>query len=400
MGDRQAMGWRGCVAIMALLMSSLAVAKPYQPTDDRQVLAVIPAGARHAELSARDLASKRIDVALRLATFYITQARSSGDLRFLGYADAVLQPWLSGKQQSADALVLHATVLQSRHEFIAALSVIDQALQLRVDDPQAWLTRATIQRVLGNYPEALSACQELGRRAADDVTALCTQSLRGLNGELPAAYARISSLSSQSMPAAQRAWRDSELGEMAVRLGNDAQAEHWFQNGLRFAPEDFYLKAAYADLLLRNRRAAEVLQLLAGQDSIEPLLLRIAIAQKQLSHPGLAASSARLEAAFAAEAQRGEGIHRREQARFLLEVQSQPQAALQVAVENWRVQHETDDVLVLLHAAQAAGKPALAQPARDFVLEHKLQDVRIDAIIAGNARSLVARDLNAREVAR
>lgn len=380
--SRKAFGWHGSVVMVALLMSGLAVAKPYQPTDDRQVLAVIPAGARHTDLSARDLASTRIDVAMRLATLYITQARSSGDLRFLGYADAVLQPWLSGKQQSADALVLHATVLQSRHEFTAALAVIDQALQLRMDDPQAWLTRATIQRVLGNYAEASSACEALGKRAANDVAELCTQSLRGLSGELPAAYARISELSSQSMPAAQRAWRDSELGEMAVRLGDEARAEHWFQNGLRFAPDDFYIKAAYADLLLRNGRAAEVLTLLKGQDSIEPLLLRIAIAQQQLKHAGLAASRARLEAAFAAEAQRGESIHRREQARFLLEVMGQPQEALRVAVENWRVQRETDDVLVLLHAAHAAGKPAMAQPARDFVSLRKLQDVRITAIEA------------------
>jgi hypothetical protein len=188
---------------------------------------------------------------------------------------------------------------------------------------------------------------------------------------------------------------------MAVRLGDDMQAEHWFQNGLRFAPDDFYIKAAYADLLLRNRRAAAALTLLKGQDSIEPLLLRIAIAQKQLNHPGMASSRTRLDAAFAAEAQRGEGIHRREQARFLLEVQEQPQAALQVALANWQVQHETDDVLVLLRAAQAAGKPALAQPAREFVRAHKLEDVRIDAMLASSsALSLNIHNSNAMKVAR
>jgi Tfp pilus assembly protein PilF len=393
--DGKGMRWQGWLIAIALLSSSVMVAKPYQPTDDRQVLAVIPAGVRHTELSARDLARTRVDVALRLATFYISQARISGDLRFLGYADAVLQPWLSGQQQSADALVLHATVLQSRHEFIAALQVIDQALQLRADDPQAWLTRATIQRVLGRYDEAMFACQKLGSRAGEEVIALCTQSLHGLTGDLPAAYVRISNLSSQNMPAAERAWRDSELGEMAVRLGDDAQAEHWFQNGLRSAPDDFYIKAAYADLLLRGHRAAEVLTLLKSQDTIEPLLLRIAIAQKQLNDPGLAASRARLEAAFAAEEQRGEGIHRREQARFLLEVQEQPQAALQVALTNWQVQREADDVLVLLNAAQAAHKPALAQPAREFVQEHQLQDVRIDALFTRNKLNFNAADTSA-----
>ena len=82
------------------------------------------------------------------------------------------------------------------------------------------------------------------------------------------------------MPPAERAWRDSELGEMAVRLGRDVEAEHWFQNGLRASPGDFYIRAAYADLLLRNGRTREVLTLLKGQESLKPLLLRIAIAQK------------------------------------------------------------------------------------------------------------------------
>jgi tetratricopeptide (TPR) repeat protein len=370
--------------LSVLLISSTVVsnvnAKPYQPTHDEQVLAVIPASARHAQLNSREFARNRLDVALPLAQLYITQSRHTGDLRFLGYAESVLQPWLSGVAISADALVLQATVLQSRHEFSTALTVIDQALQLRGGDAQAWLTRATILRVLGRYDEALTACQELGRRAASEVTELCTQSLRGLMGELPAAYQRVGQLSAANLSAAARAWRDSELGEMAMRLGRDAEAEQWFQSGLRFAPDDFYIKAAYADLLLRQQRAKQVLQLLKGQDSIEPLLLRIAIAQQQLRDPGLAASRARLQAAFAAETQRGEGIHRREQARFLLDVQQQPQAALQAALDNWKVQHETDDVLVLIRAAQAAGNATQAKPALDFVHLHDLQDVRIEAI--------------------
>ncbi len=136
------------------------------------------------------------------------------------------------------------------------------------------------------------------------------------------------------------------------------EAERWFQQDLRLAPADFYVRAAYADLMLQQARPAEALALLAGQESFEPLLLRIAIAQKQLRDPALTQSSARLRAAFAAELQRGEAVHRREQARFLLEVQDQPEPSLAAALENWSVQHEPDDVLVLMRAARAAGNPA------------------------------------------
>jgi tetratricopeptide (TPR) repeat protein len=279
-------------------------------------------------------------------------------------------------------LVLHATILQSRHDFSGALQVLERARALRPDDAQAWLTSATVLRVLGRYDQSRSACEQITVRADPVVVELCKQSIRGLTGELPAAYAAVQQIDSQGMPPEERAWRDSELGEMAVRLGRDIEAEHWFQNGLRASPADFYIRAAYADLLLRNNRPREALSLLAGQETLEPLLLRIAIAQKMLRDPGLAQSSARLAAAFAAEAQRGDGVHRREEARFLLDVENDPRGALAAAQENWKVQRETDDVLVLLRAAHAAGVPQAAQPAVAFVQEHGVQDVRI-AVVMG-----------------
>jgi tetratricopeptide (TPR) repeat protein len=383
--------------ILLGLLAGVGNARPFIPQDDSTVLAEVSPGTRHTELAARQVASKRLDVALPLAELYIKRARSTGDLRFLGYAEAVLEPWVGAAAGSApgatrrsapgsatisaDALVLHATVLQSRHDFLRALSVLEQARTLRPDDAQAWLTSATVLRVLGRYEQSLSACDQVAVRADPVVAELCRQSVRGLTGDLPSAYAAISQISSQGMPAEERAWRESELGEMAVRLGKDDEAERWFRNGLRSSPGDFYIRASYADLLLRNGRAQEALTLLKDQETLEPLLLRIAIAQKMLRDPRLSDSSARLAAAFAAEAQRGEGIHRREEARFLLDVQNNPRAALAAAQENWRVQHECDDVLVLMRAAQAAGMPQAADPAAAFVHEHGMQDVRIAAVM-------------------
>jgi tetratricopeptide (TPR) repeat protein len=295
----------------------------------------------------------------------------------LGYADAVLAQWVGPNSDSADALILHAAVLQSRHDFSAALSELDRALRLRPDDPQAWLIRATVLRVLGRYEEASLACRNLSGRVSVAVDTLCEQGMRGLTGKLTSAYAALTDLPTHTMPAAERAWRDSELGEMAVRMGRDEAAERWFKDGLASAPEDFYIRAAYADLLLRQRRANDALVLLTGKENLEPLLLRIAIAQKQLHDPGLATSRARLNAVFAAEHQRGEGLHRREEARFLLDVEGEARAALIAATDNWQVQHETDDVLVFVQAANASGSPQAAAAALVFVRENGLEDARL-----------------------
>ena len=355
-----------------------AQAAPYVPSSNSVVLASLPAGARHAEITTREIASQRIDVALPLAQFYIKQARSTGDLRFLGYAEAVLESWTGPASTSADALVLQATVLQSRHDFPQALAVLRRALDLKPDDAQAWLTVSTIERVLGRYDEAQQACNQVSRKADTSVTQLCQQGLRGLTGQLHSAYEQVGHIYAQG--DAERAWQDTELGEMAVRLGNEAAAERWFRNGLRASPDDFYIRAAYADLLLQTGRPRAALALLRGQESLEPLLLRIAIAQKRLNDPGFAQSRARLSAAFAAESQRGDSVHRREESRFLLEVENDPHAALTVAIANWQVQREVDDVLVLVRAAYAADTPKAAAPALEFVRAHGLQDVRLAAL--------------------
>jgi tetratricopeptide (TPR) repeat protein len=373
-----------CIAVLGFAVC-VSEARPLIPQDDSVVLADVPPGTRHSELATRQIAAKRLDVALPLAQLYIKQARSTGELRFLGYAEAVLEPWVGPATTSADALVLHATVLQSRHDFPGALGVLERARALRPDDAQAWLTTATVLRVRGEYDQSSSACDHTAVHADPIVVELCKQSIRGLTGNLPAAYAAIQQIDSQAMPAEERAWRDSELGEMAVRLGRDVEAEHWFQNGLRASPGDFYIRAAYADVLLRNNRAREALTLLQGQDTLEPLLLRIAIAQKMLRDPGLERSSKRLAAAFAAEAQRGDGVHRREEALFLLDVQNDSRGALAAARENWKVQRETDDVIVLMRAARAAGASQAADPARAFIKEHGVQDVRIAAAMGGQS---------------
>ena len=169
---------------------------------------------------------------------------------------------------------------------------------------------------------------------------------------------------------------------MAERLGQDADAEHWFSEGLQYAGDDFYTRTAYADLLLRHGRDAETLRLLGDYRSMEPMLLRVAIAEKHTGATQATRTDSFLSNAFAVEEQRGDAVHRREQARFLLDVQQQPAQALAAAQENWRVQREPDDVLILLRAAEAAHRPEVAAPVLEFLRREKLEDARLTPYLA------------------
>jgi tetratricopeptide (TPR) repeat protein len=379
--------WTWSILSGVLVQAAVALATPYTPASDAQVLAEVPPGSAHTSVMTRDLARSRADVALPLAQFYIARSRATGDLRYLGYAEGELLPWVASPSSVQPmALVLQATILQSRHSFGAALVELDRALAIQPNNAQGWLTRATILRVLGRYQEATLSCGRLAPEAESTLVRLCEQSLRALTGHLEEAYAEVESIPPAALPPLVQMWRDSELAEMAERLGQDTAAERWFREGLHVAPEDFYMRAAYADLLLRHHRAAETLQLLSGYDSVEPLLLRIVIARRTLGDTDTGPARARLESAFALEEQRGESVHRREQARFFLEVEGRPDASLAAALENWRVQREPDDLLILLRAAHDAGRTNAAKAALDFLAEERLQDARLEPYIESARR--------------
>ena len=84
------LGVAASIAALAGVLCTPADARPHVPDSDAVQLGALPAGTHHSDLVARRMAGQRIDMALPLAQFYIGQARSSGDLRYLGYAEAVL----------------------------------------------------------------------------------------------------------------------------------------------------------------------------------------------------------------------------------------------------------------------------------------------------------------------
>ena len=77
-------------------------------------------------------------------------------------------------------------------------------------------------------------------------------------------------------------------------------------------------------------------------------------------HPNAAtgfddADRAELAARFDATRRRGDTVHRREEARYALEVEDDPARALALARANFAVQKEPADVRLLADAARAAG---------------------------------------------
>ena len=147
------------------------------------------------------------------------------------------------------------------------------------------------------------------------------------------------------------------------------------------SPRDPYLLGAYADFLLDQDRPGEVLELLEDESRIDPLLLRLALAERRLGAAALDEHLALLQDRFDAARRRGDSVHLREEARFTLHLLDRPGEALELARRNWATQREPADARVLLEAALAASKPAAAQPVLEWLERTGLEHVGIEALV-------------------
>jgi tetratricopeptide (TPR) repeat protein len=301
---------------------------------------------------------ENLQASLRLARNYIDKSRSESDPRYLGYAQATLAPWWNAPEPPIEVLVLRATIRQSNHDFDNALADLAKALKEDPGNGQAWLTRATILQVLGDYADAKRACLPLWRLASELITVTCASSIASLSGDATRSYELLDRTLEKNLttPASERLWALTVIAEIAVRLGRHTDAENHFRRALALELRDGYLLGAYADFLLDQDRPAEVIDLLKDETRVDGLLLRVALAEKSL-RPQPAAWSAHvatLRERFAASRQRGDKVHRREEARFTLHLLNQPKEALRLAKENWAIQREPADARILLESALAA----------------------------------------------
>lgn len=373
------------VGLVLLAIASVSSAKPYTPASDNEILERLP--YRAGDPAQREL--RRLNEALRaapndvqlacdVARRHIEQGRATSDPRYYGYAQAALAKWWNQPDAPTEVLVLRATLHQNQHRFELALVDLDTVLKRNPKHAQARLTKAVVLQVRGDFSGGERECRLLTRIAQPVVTATCLAAVQSLNGELKSSYERLSRLSDQ-LPATStelRGWMLSYLADMATRLGNNAAAEAHYRAALSNDGNDRFMLAAFADFLLDQKRPAEVLQWLRGQERVDGLLLRIALAERALNDAHWLASRDLLASRFTAARLRDERVHLREEARFTLWLQDQPKAALELALANWAVQKEPADARLVLEASRAAGRRDAAREISALLVAGKLEDVK------------------------
>ena len=403
--------WSKTLAMsLVLFASSLPAAaagqiQPSIPDSDAAILEHLPSTSdprvRRFDALKRQIQSRPGDVnrAVALAQAYLDYGRDTGDARYLGRAEAVIAPWTAKRPASSGALVVEATILQSRHQFAESRKILESVLQRDSNNTQAWLTLSSVALVQGDLQSGRKACGHLIFSAGAMVTAGCIASWAAVTGNAKSALASLEAIMQRepNQPPALQSWAHGLMADAAKYLGDTRRADEEFRKALQFAPGDNFLLADYGDFLLDHDRAREALELTRGYSQSDTSFLRQVLAESALKLPSASRNVQLMASRFRDLEQRGDsGLYGREEARFVLELQHDPKRALKLAQDNWKIQHAPEDIRIYLEAALAAGEPGSAQVVLDFLKITHLQDPKVRALAAQVASQLDARQPAAR----
>jgi len=374
-------------AAAGMSVSGAARSAPREPSSDAEVLETLP--GRPSDPAQRELRRLRADLAanprdpvraIALARHHFAIAQESGDPRHIGYAEAALAGMPEDGATRAELFIVRAQLAQYLHDFAKALALLERALAVEPDDPEALAWRIAVHLVQADYAAARRACERLARVASELLGAGCAAQVAGATGGLSPAYARLKRTlaAHPEARASLRQWVSVLLADMAQRLGNARAADEHYRAAFAADAPDQYLLAAYAEFLIDERRPAEAAALLRGQERSDTLLLQMARAAKALGSADTARLVAILRARYAEAALRGSRLHAQDEARYRLEFLDDSACALVLAQLNWTdQQREASDARIFLEAALAAKSPQAARPVLDWLAASRFEDVRL-----------------------
>ncbi len=366
--------WFLCITLLGALfgvaLSSVAPAnaKPLLPASDDQVL--VRLGPKVLPKAAQATPQQAVAQAQTL----LEQARRDADPRPAGLALGLLAPWSDDGRAPAEVVVMRATLQQHLHRFDQALAALQSLVERDRQQPQAWLTLATLHRLQGRYAQSDQACQALLSIGQTLYGQACLAENISLRGDGARARAMFEALLAQTTQAPTRAWLHASLAELHGRGGQPALAEAAWRAALNAAP-DGYASLGLADVLIAQARLPQALQVLRDQPASDAVLLRRHQAGDALA--GVQLRQRQMGADVQAAAASGHG---RELSLYALHVQGDAAAAVALARINLRTQREPIDLLLLAQAARRAGDRAALDESLQLAREIGLHDERLQAL--------------------
>lgn len=311
-----------------------------------------------------------LDAARAAAAALIDAGRTAGNSRLVGAALGVLRPFLT-TNSAPETLRLAAEARQYQHDFDGAMTLLNQAIAADPTLSNAVLMRSTIHLVQGDLPKAQADCQLL-RADRPDVAFMCQSTALTMTATAPQVYKRLEGLTTTEgmLDPSLKDWALSLMGEIAMLQGDADGARKNLEAVLADTPDALRERLMLADVLLKQGASKEVTDLLQSAPPVDGVLIRRALAARASGDTAVAKETqAEVQAQVTQNLQIGLKAHAREDAMYFLWLAKEPAQALERAKINWALQHEIDDMRLLIDAADAAGQPAEALPVLAWMKE-------------------------------
>lgn len=370
--------------LLALLAAAVfgtdagAAVRVYRPEPSQVVLQLgSPSGeSQLARARAASIAAPEDrDALLRYVDALVEAGARSGNERYYGYAEQVLQ----GARAAADPAVAirHAKLLQHKHEFAQAERVLGELLQLNGRDREARLMRAQVRLHLHEPQQALADCTALLPLVDLVTSTTCIAQARAALGDLQRAQSLLLRvLDYQRGDDATRSWSAGVAAEFAMRLGDVSAAGRWYREAFDLDPGSHYARITYADWLLSAGRFDEALQVANRGESLADRARRVLAARSASS-----VEAQRLQLAWQEADARGERAHLRDRARFELMLLHDPAKAQASARASFQDRNEADDALLLAATAAATRDRESLQAVRAWQQRYRYEDVRLEGFL-------------------
>jgi len=370
------------LAVAAFGMDAEAAVRVYRPDDPGQVVLRLGSStgeSQLAQLRAASLAAPNdLDATIRYVDELIVAGARSGNERYYGYAEQVVQG--AGDAGNLALKLRRARLLQHKHEFAAAEQVLSEILDSDSHHREGRLMRAQVRLHLHEPQQALADCTALMPFVDLLTSTTCIAQARAAQGDLPRAQALLLRvLDYQRGEDATRSWAAGVAAEFAVRLGDQGTAERWYRESFDLDPLSHYARITYADWLLSAGRFAEALQVANRGGSLADRA-RSVLASRDAG----TLDAQRLQLAWQEADARNERAHLRDRARFELTLLHDPAKAKPDARASFQERNEADDALLLAATAAATHDRESLNAVQAWQQRYHYQDVRLDTLLGAS----------------
>lgn len=364
---------------------ALGLGKPIDLTNDNEVVEVLPKNySRLSEQQRESIKFGQLSEAEAAQGIkqYLQFAAFSGDERYLGHANRILEQWQESEIQTIALALAKASLLQRTHQFDQAIQVLDTVIEKSPDNGEAHLQSAYIRMTQGKPKLALRHCSRAGLAYGAMTGITCTATAQSLLGEVDQAYGKMKSLQqSVSLGAIENREALLSLAEMASMKGDFNAAEKYFIEAIELNPNDAFILMRLADLYISQKKYLDCIRLLEGQAN--PMLtLRWAIAKKQGDGQVSEQQRQDLVNYFDIQQLRNPNLSTRDFGEYLLNIKEDAESALNIAISNWQSQREPADTELVLRSALVSRNYSEIADIVDWIKASGLQDYRINQLIA------------------